>query len=197
MTAIALALAGRIGSGKTSVSKLLSSLLGWPRVGFGDYVRMEAQRQGFDSQSREVLQELGQRLIEEDASAFCNKVLAQVKFSPGSNIIVDGIRHDLMLDIMSKLVRPSIVRLIYLDVSQVTRRQRLAETPNFDIKIMDVVDSHPTEANLTSLLENRANVVIDVNRQKTDVLITILESIQEFGVDQILVKKAIDKIDSS
>src|SRR3982751_2032964 len=84
---IVVSFAGRIGSGKSSVSNVLAEALGWPRAGFGDYLRDELRRRGGDMASRQALQDLGQSFVEVDPEAFCRSVLGRVckGFQPESD----------------------------------------------------------------------------------------------------------------
>ena len=66
---------GRIGSGKSSVTKALANALHWRRASFGDYVRARVAEQGGDPASREDLQNLGQALVEANPEAFAVAVI--------------------------------------------------------------------------------------------------------------------------
>ena len=59
MSGLVACFAGKIGSGKTSVTNVLARGLQWRRVGFGDYVRAELARRGGDPDVRKDLQDLG------------------------------------------------------------------------------------------------------------------------------------------
>jgi dephospho-CoA kinase len=52
---VVLTFAGRIASGKSTLSRQIAVTLGWPWASFGDYVRAEATRRGFDPTSRTAL----------------------------------------------------------------------------------------------------------------------------------------------
>src|SRR6478609_5730788 len=93
---------GRIGSGKTSVTDALSNALGWPKAGFGDYLRERIKREGGDSTSRQALQDLGQSLVDSDADGFCADVISSASFVPGGNLVLEGIRH---VDIYRRIAR--------------------------------------------------------------------------------------------
>jgi dephospho-CoA kinase len=68
-----LCFSGQIGSGKSSVTTAISAALGWRRAGFGDYLRSEIARLGGDPNDRKALQNLGQKLVEDDSAAFCSR----------------------------------------------------------------------------------------------------------------------------
>ena len=179
MTGVVISLAGRIGSGKTSVAVALAHRLGWPRVGFGDYVRSEATRRGLDPGSREVLQELGERLLRQDLDGFCGAVLGQAVRASGSGLIVDGVRHIAVLDALHRLLSPSPVRLIYLAASDEARQLRLAAAGRWEQDVMAKAEGHSTEADLKNALPRRSEAVIDADRDFDAVLADALAYVQQ------------------
>jgi hypothetical protein len=114
--------AGQIGSGKSSVSRRLGEALAWPRAAFGDYLRAELGRHGGDPESREQLQNLGQKLVDEDPSRFCSSVMSSSGFKPGGDLLLDGVRHVEIQRIAVELARPSQTKLIYLAAAEDQRR---------------------------------------------------------------------------
>src|SRR5258708_6747088 len=87
------ALAGAIGSGKSVLSHRVSERLHWPRISFGDYVRKIAERNRRDAGDRSVLQQLGQALVVTNVEDFVDKVLAEANWRERGNLILDGLRH--------------------------------------------------------------------------------------------------------
>src|SRR5437867_2887144 len=84
--------AAPIKAGKTKVSTTLALRLHAPRVSFGDYLRSLAREKELEV-TREVLQDLGDHLVNQDVLAFCEDVLRQHPWQPGRPLIVDGVRH--------------------------------------------------------------------------------------------------------
>lgn len=179
MTAIAVALAGRIGSGKTSVAVALADRLGWQRVGFGDYVRSEATRRGLNPGSREVLQELGEELLRRDLDGFCRAVLAQADRAPDHGLVIDGVRHVAVFDALHRLLHPVPVRLVYLAASDKARQLRLEAAGRWDGSVMAKAEGHSTETDLKVALPGRADAVIDAERDLNAVLADALACAQE------------------
>jgi dephospho-CoA kinase len=93
----AVAISGRIGSGKSSLSQALAQAQGWDVVSFGRYVKAVAEEQKIGT-DRELLQALGQSLIDADgADLFLQKVVAYCR--PVSMVqVFDGVRHIAMID---------------------------------------------------------------------------------------------------
>jgi len=110
-----LCFSGQIGSGKSSVSAEVATVLGWARGGFGEYLRNEIERLGGDPGSREALQELGQKRVESDAMQFCQDVLDAGGFVPGDDFVVDGVRHVRIFEVLTSIGAPSQAKLLYLE----------------------------------------------------------------------------------
>lgn len=152
--------AGQIGSGKSSVSCALAKILGWPRVGFGDYLRAEASRRGSNPDSRQVLQDLGQSLVDACPETFCRAVLDMADFNPGGDLLLDGIRHVDIQIVVGRLVAPSKTKLLYLSAEDSTRLKRVAD--QLDCKSeFTRADQHQVEAELKDNLPTIADAVID------------------------------------
>jgi len=174
-----LCFAGQIGSGKSSVSIALAAALGWRRTGFGDYLRSEVIRGGGDPNDRKALQDLGQQRVDADAAAFCRDVLAAVGFVPGNDLVVDGIRHVEIFDILAEVGKPSDARLIYLGAPEITRKLRIQSRT--DAKDFSRASSHRVEFELQDALPFRADAVIDAEQPMEHVVAACLALVQDWG----------------
>jgi dephospho-CoA kinase len=115
---IVICLSGRIGSGKTSMSAALARARGAASVSFGAYVRTAAAARGLDSTHRETLQNLGAKLIEDHGHDwFCREVLATASWDGDRDLVVDGIRHVAVLEVIKRLVAPTNTVLIHLTLN--------------------------------------------------------------------------------
>jgi len=119
--------AGRIGSGKSSVSQALAERLGWERAGFSDFLRAELAQRGNDAPSREMLQDFGQAMVEGDPEGFCRAVLDAGNFRPGGDMLVDGVRHAEIHRILARIALPSTAKLIFLTADEASRLDRVKE----------------------------------------------------------------------
>lgn len=167
---------GRIGSGKTSVTRALADHLGWRRAGFGDYLRDRIVREGGDASDREALQELGQRLVDTNAEQFCRDVLAHAGHVQGESLLVDGIRHVAVYQIVALLVAPARSRLIHLSADNEHVRDRV-DRRSGEASDLDRAEAHRVEAELANDVPAVADAIIDGNRA--------FEAVVDIAVDTI------------
>jgi dephospho-CoA kinase len=153
---------GQIGSGKSSVSIAVAEALGCLRTGFGDYLRSEVIRMGGDPNARQVLQDLGQKRVEDDPATFCRDVLKAGGFEPGTDFVIDGIRHISIFEILARVSLPSEARLLFLGAPDETRIARVeARTDAHDFAR---ASAHRVEAELHQALPQRADGVVSADQ---------------------------------
>ena len=157
-----LCFSGQIGSGKSSVSRSVAEALGWHRTGFGDYLRSEITRLGGDPDDREALQELGQRRVDEDPTAFCRNVLTAGGFQPGHGFVIDGVRHVSIFEILAAESAPTEAKLLFLAAQDSTRFGRVGARA--DARDFARASEHRVEAELREELPHRADIVINANQ---------------------------------
>lgn len=181
--------AGQIGSGKSSVTRTLAEALGWQRAGFGDYLRTELERRGGDVTSRDALQDLGQSLVDKNAEGFSRVVLALADFQPGTDLLVDGIRHIEIYRSIQRLVAPSQAKLVYLAADNATRLKRVTERAG-DRTNLEQAEKHPAESELKWSLPSVADSVIDATAPLELVLKDTLDAFARWGADPQVVARA-------
>jgi hypothetical protein len=169
MSAIVLGFASRMGSGRRELSKRVAQSLGLPRVSFGEYVRSIARERGH-GEVRDALQQIGETLVAEDCEAFCRDVLSQAEWEPGQSLVVDGIRHTEVEEVLERLVKPSLLVILFLDVDNRLRLTRLREDNITTGRDLERVESHSTEAQVQTVLHNTADLIIEGNQ--TDEILT-------------------------
>lgn len=148
-------IAGQIGSGKTSLALELCERLNAQKVSFGDFIRSEALRRNIIP-TRPALQELGETLIAELGPCnFVQRVLNSTDIRP--IMILDGVRHIEIWQAIRSFAPRSI--LIYLDVAEVTRFERLKGRDNLDDGSIEVAMRHPMEERI-SQLKSLADIVL-------------------------------------
>ena len=125
MTGLVLCFSGRIGSGKTSVSRLIADSVNGSWTGFGDFIRAHAEAESLDSASREILQDLGQRLLSTHGPRWlCEQVIARTNWSGSGVLVVDGVRHVDVADCIKELVSPTRALFIHLELEDGIERSR-------------------------------------------------------------------------
>jgi cytidylate kinase len=189
MAGLVVCFAGQIGSGKSSVSRRLGEALAWPRAAFGDYLRAELGRHGGDPESREQLQNLGQKLVDEEPSLFCSSVMSSSGFKPGGDLLLDGVRHVEIQRIAAELARPSQTKLIYLAAAEDERRERVAGRVD---RASDFVraSTHRVETELGTSLPKIADILIDSTAALDEVVNECLSALALFGLSPEIISRA-------
>jgi dephospho-CoA kinase len=155
-----IAFAGKIGSGKTTITKCLADALGWPRASFGDYVRKAVRERGL-GETREVLQSVGTELLRASPPAFCNSVLQSSGWKLGNSLLIDGLRHAETIEIIQGLTQVVPLSIVFVRISEDLRLRRLEEREGWDANYRAVVEAHSSEAQVTSALAGAADFVVD------------------------------------
>ncbi len=172
----AVAFAGRIKSGKTTLARRVATELSLPFASFGDFVRGEAESRGLDCSDRVILQSVGQVFIDAGLTLFCTKVLDAAGWVPGSQIVVDGVRHIDVLHELQELLLPVPLKLVYVEVSDATQASRFA---NFDTaNSLAEIESHATEADVKMKLFAVADIAVDANLSIEDAVFEVLISLR-------------------
>lgn len=152
---------GRIAVGKTTVSAALAESLGVNRSGFGDEVRARAAAAGRDA-SREVLQEIGEHLVATDPQGFCAAVLTRGNYLPGTGLVIDGIRHVEILELMRQIIAPDRLLHVHVEAPDRVRQDRI-ETRNRLGEGASLVglEIHSTERQVLDVLPQRADIIVN------------------------------------
>jgi len=167
-----LGFAGKISSGKSTITSRLAETLRWKRASCGDHVRKVAAARGIPD-TRHNLQELGQNLMSSDVMLFCNSVLKEANWNQGDSIIIDGIRHKEAVETFRSLGSPSRFGLVFLDLNnselEIRRAKNLSRVPDHE------ADKHRSEHQiLDDSLKDGADLVLDgtlhINAQIDEVL---------------------------
>lgn len=158
-----LALSGKIKAGKSTLGKPFADAVGWDYVSFGDYVRKVTRERGLP-ESREYWQEVGEELIRTNLEAFCRNVLAQApNWKPGQPLVIDGIRHIEVNNLLKEVVAPSKYVLALLVVDEQTRKERLYQEGVKQTELIARIESHSTEEQVKTVLPQFADFRINGN----------------------------------
>jgi dephospho-CoA kinase len=158
--AVVLAFAGRMGSGKTTLTTAVASVLRCKRASFGDYVRHIVTARGLE-QTRQNLQEIGTELLEQDKLQFCSDVLHHAGWTPGEALVIDGLRHAETIDLIRKLVSPLRLKIVYLEVDDDIRIERLRARGEGERDVLSLAEAHSSEQQVASILARQAHLIID------------------------------------
>jgi dephospho-CoA kinase len=171
---VAVAFAGRIGAGKSSVSAALASELKSKRASFGDYIRQVAASRGLNP-TRDVLQTIGAELEATDATELCKAVLGSVDWRGGESIVIDGVRHVSVLEILRELVSPLPLFFVYLDVEDSLRKTRLDHRPE-SAEEMSSIEAHSTEHDVIARLPEIADLRLSSDLDSVLDLVQMIKS---------------------
>jgi dephospho-CoA kinase len=151
------AVAGRIGSGKTTLASVLADRMECPRASFGDYVRFVAAERGLDCSDRTVLQDLGEELIGKGWNSFCRSVLDHARYEAGP-VVIDGVRHISAIATIRELVAPTPCRLVAVRVPEKIRAARL-HVRGVSYEVARASDGHPGESEVRRVIESADFIV--------------------------------------
>lgn len=165
---VVLAFAGRVASGKSTLAREVANALDWKRASFGDYVRIVANSQGLEP-SREVLQDLGESLAKAPEE-FCRAMLAHFGWQSGEPLVIDGVRHREVVEALRRIVAPLELRLIFVDISEEQRRERLARKGDVDAHRMPQIEKHSTEKQVGAVLHDIADLRVSTGSGLGDVV---------------------------
>jgi hypothetical protein len=176
---LVLAISGRTRAGKTTLATALEERLGWPAASFSRWIRAEAHRRGIPEERR-TLQDLGADLIVELGwRDFCLGMLRHANLGRGdAPFVVEGVRHLGTLAALRDVVAPAPLRLVHLSVSDAERDRRLA-AEGVDAATGAAWELHSTEQEVIAGLPEVADLVVDADRPREEVLRTVLDWLEE------------------
>jgi cytidylate kinase len=157
-----IAVAGPMGSGKSSISRALANEMGGHRRSYGDAVRAQARLRGLE-ESREALQDLGEALIKEGWPAFTSMVLDTVA-EDVDLVVIDGVRHMSALDHLTRASPDRRVISLFIAAGERERVKRLVERDGLPVEEIERAMVHPNEQEVTQMAELVDLVVINDNR---------------------------------
>lgn len=172
--AFVIAFAGKIGSGKTTTSIAVSQALGCKRASFGDYVRHVVSMRRLEL-TRENLQRIGTEVLETDTFEFCRNVLTYSGWSPGEPLVIDGLRHSETIPVLNQLVSPARLWVVYIDLDEQSRFQRLGICHDTQARALASADAHSSELQVATILYEIADVILDGRKPIKDSVASVLE----------------------
>lgn len=122
-----------------------------------------SRRKRFPWRPAVALQRLGESLVNEKPKEFCRAVLDQAKWEPGKGVVVDGIRHAAIVNVLREIAAPAELLLVYVAAPDSLREARVQRREGLDVPL-DLLDSHSTESEVETLHWKMANLIVDGNR---------------------------------
>jgi dephospho-CoA kinase len=145
-------IAGRIGSGKTTVGRYLESRY---RFQYLRYSEVLAEWLAKDPESKAQLQKVGWEVMAGGMQAELNRRLV-AQIGPETDAAVDGLRHPLDYETLSDSFGLSF-HLLYIDSPQRIRFERLRDKGKYEsFEKFETADLHPVEQHIDSLRQNAA-----------------------------------------
>jgi cytidylate kinase len=160
MMNVNLAFSGQLGSGKTTVSRLLAERIGARWNSFGNTVKRIARERGITVE-RGALQALGADLVSNSPEAFCQRVIREAEPPSRGGLVLDGLRHAAILKHLQQILLPSPVVLVFVDVDEAVRLVRMKQRGGAIIEDLRRLESHSTEVEVMAALRGSADLRAD------------------------------------
>ena len=156
-----LAFSGKIGAGKTEISKILAARIGAQWCSFGTVIKRVADERKIEL-SRVALQTLGEQLACERPHELCRMLMEQVHGKDCSNgLMIDGLRHKHILDLLRTMLSPGKVLSVYITVPESLRIERLRLRRDSAADQLDLLDEHPMERISVQKLASEADYLLE------------------------------------
>jgi dephospho-CoA kinase len=168
---LVIGIAGRIGSGKTSIGKYLASAYGFQYL---RYSQVLSEWLAKDPESKSHLQEIGWEVMAGGKQTELNRrLIAQI--TPGADVAVDGLRHPTDYESLRNSFLSSF-RLLYIDSPVRERWERLRGRGRYaDFNTFEAADSHSVEQSI-ELLKPNATLVLQ-NKSSLQGLYAVLDEV--------------------
>lgn len=172
---LVIGIAGRIGSGKTTVGSYLSSKHGFQYL---RYSQVLSEWRTQDPENKSHLQEVGWEVMAGGMQTELNRRLI-AKVRPSGDVAVDGLRHSIDDDSLRDAFSPSF-RLLFLDCPQELRWERRKDLGKYaTLDLFHKADSHPVEKQIESLKQS-ASLVIPNTGSLQDLHAAVDRAIESF-----------------
>jgi len=115
---------GTIGSGKTTIAKLLSNMYTFPYISTGDFLREEVSRAGLNSNSRLEIQEFFEKNYSSNIEKLCQSLFAHIT---SDTFVLDSFRGKNSYFALKNYFPNAKVHIIFCDVDNETSKRRQAQ----------------------------------------------------------------------
>lgn len=164
-----LAFAGKLGSGKTAVSRAVAAHLGARRNGFGNTIRSIALERCWGT-TRKDLQDLGAQLVKDTPEFLCQRAIADCGAAAGEILVLDGLRHASILQLLRAQLAPSSLACVLVEAPDDIRFERIARRDGLNLSEVKLLELHSTEREVGDSLLGLADLVVS-NPASVDVAV--------------------------
>jgi hypothetical protein len=105
--------------------------------------------------------------------------LAHFGWQSGEPVVIDGVRHREVVEALRRVVAPLELRLIFLDVAEEQRRERLVREGEIDPDKMPQIEKHSTEKQVTTVLPDMADLKVSTRGDFRDVVREIVSWVHQ------------------
>jgi cytidylate kinase len=180
---LTIALAGGVGSGKTTVARALAHRLGGDVVGFGDYVRVLASQAGAGTE-RPDLQSLGQSRVDQDTETFVRAFLAWAAPPVRRPLVIEGVRHE-AVDRALRAWAASEDRDYALILIDTSAEERAARRTNGNLAGIRAIDRHLVERETAQSLPHVADAVVNGSCSSGELFARVVEALGGIWPDDV------------
>ena len=171
-----LGIAGRIGSGKTSIGEYLAATHDFQYL---RYSQILSDWLAKDPARKSHLQEIGWQVMAGGMQVELSQRLIG-NIAPAGNVAVDGLRHPLDFQSLSSRFSSSF-RLLFVASPLEIRSQRLQQLGKYrDNTSFEMADAHPVEQQIETLRE-KATVLVRNEGSLTDLYAKVNQVIQDIA----------------
>ncbi len=172
---LAIVIIGKICSGKSTLSKKLSSELNIPIASFGNYLYTISQEMSLPT-DRESLQDLGTKLINESYRDFLENVITHVP-NQTNKLIFEGVRHKVIFEEIKRISNRMIS--FYLEVENKERLRRFLNREK-------VIDLSANEDTFNERNKHQVESEVDILKSYCDYRILSTDNAFEIMKEKIL-----------
>lgn len=122
---LVICLAGKAGSGKTTVAKYLARCFHCESYTVSDFLRNELVKRNIFEINRHLLQDIGEEYISRGWDFFCHEFLAFTNWNGTTPLIIDGVRHLEFFKALEICLYPTPLCLIFLSADEKTLLQNV------------------------------------------------------------------------
>lgn len=160
----AIIICGKIGTGKTTLSKKICLLLNADYISFGDYIRFIADSRN-TIQNRTNLQNIGLELIRQHGySEFVKMVINHFTVRLNGIFLIDGVRDFEVFNVIKGLFDETF--LIFIDLSKDQILRNIENRDNIDINTINIALNHTIENKIDNLKEYADMVIYQMPNEQ-------------------------------